>query len=309
MDGARLVCIREEKDASERERAITLCNAGLMALDGTRALSLLKAVRDANEQREFYLTDVVELAVDRGWTTEVIRVPEQEVIGVNDRAQLAIAEAAMQRRLREAVMRGGVTLVDPESVTLAFDTVIGHDTIVEPHVVIMNGVRVGSEARIRSFSHLEGVTVGDRAAVGPFARLRPGTSLGEDVHVGNFVEVKASTLASGVKANHLSYIGDAVIGARTNVGAGTITCNYDGFAKTRTTIGEGVFVGSHSSLVAPVTVGDGAYIGTGSVITEDVAPDALVIARARQVEKPGWAKAFRASRRLVGSEAKAETKS
>jgi bifunctional UDP-N-acetylglucosamine pyrophosphorylase/glucosamine-1-phosphate N-acetyltransferase len=197
-------------------------------------------------------------------------------------------------------MREGATLIDPGSVTLAFDTRLGRDTVVEPNVVFAPGVTVGEGVRIRAFSHLEGVTIGDRSVIGPFARLRPGSKLAEEVHVGNFVEIKAATLARGVKANHLSYIGDAAVGARTNVGAGTITCNYDGFSKTRTIIGENVFVGSHSSLVAPVTIGDGAYIGTGSVVTDDVAADALVIARARQVAKPGWAKTFR--------DAKASTK-
>jgi bifunctional UDP-N-acetylglucosamine pyrophosphorylase/glucosamine-1-phosphate N-acetyltransferase len=296
MDGGILTAIREEKDATEAERAIRVCNAGLMALDGTVALELLQAVRDDNAQREFYLTDVVALARAMGRATVVVTVDEDEVQGVNDRVQLAKAEAALQGRLREAAMRAGATLTDPGSVTLAFDTVLGRDTIVEPHVVFGPGVCVGTAVRIRGFSHLEGVTIGDGAVIGPFARLRPGTVLAEDVHVGNFVEVKAATLAKGVKANHLSYIGDASIGARTNVGAGTITCNYDGFSKTRTVVGEGVFVGSHSSLVAPVTIGDGAYIGTGSVVTDDVAPDSLVIARARQVAKPGWAKTFREAR-------------
>lgn len=294
--GGTLMAIREEKDASAAERAVTLCNGGLMALAGEHALSLLREVGPHNAQNEYYLTDVVALARARGLATAVVTVEEAEVMGVNDRVQLARVEAGIQTRLREAAMRAGATLVDPPSVTLSFDTELGRDVIVEPHVVFAPGVVVADGARIRAFSHLEGVAVGPRAIVGPFARLRPGTVLGEDVHVGNFVEVKASSLGAGVKANHLSYIGDASIGARTNVGAGSITCNYDGFLKSRTTIGTDVFVGSHASLIAPVTIGQGAYIGTGSVVTDDVSPDALVLARARQVEKPGWAKAFRAGR-------------
>ena len=294
--GGTLMAIREEKDASAAERAVTLCNGGLMALAGAHALALLREVKPQNAQNEFYLTDVVALARARGLPTAFVTVDETEIMGVNDRVQLARAEAGIQVRLREAAMRAGATLVDPASVTLSFDTRLGRDVVVEPHVVFAPGVSVADGARIRAFSHLEGVRVGARAIIGPFARLRPGSVLGEDVHVGNFVEVKASTLDAGVKANHLSYIGDASVGARSNVGAGTITCNYDGFLKSRTTIGADVFVGSHSSLIAPVTIGDGAYIGTGSVVTDDVSPDALVLARARQVEKPGWAKAFRAGR-------------
>ena len=278
--GGTLVAIREEKDASPAERAVTLCNGGLMALAGEHALSLLSEVKPQNAQNEFYLTDVVALARARGLPTAVTLAARDET----------------QARLREAAMRAGATLAGSTSVTLAFDTRLGRDVVVEPHVVFAPGVDVAEGARIRAFSHLEGVSVGARAIVGPFARLRPGSVLGEDVHVGNFVEVKASTLEAGVKANHLSYIGDASVGARSNIGAGTITCNYDGFLKSRTTIGADVFVGSHSSLIAPVTVGEGAYIGTGSVVTDDVSPHALVLARARQVEKPGWAKAFRAGR-------------
>ena len=294
--GGTLMAIREEKDASPAEREVTLCNGGLMALAGAHALELLREVKPQNAQNEFYLSDVVALARARGLPTAFVTVEEGEVMGVNDRVQLARAEAAIQVRLREAAMRAGATLVDPASVTLSFDTVLGRDVIVEPHVVFAPGVTVAEGARVRAFSHLEGVRVGARATVGPFARLRPGSVLGEDVHVGNFVEIKASTLDAGVKANHLSYIGDADVGARTNVGAGTITCNYDGFLKSRTTIGADVFVGSDAALIAPVTIGDGAYIGTGSVVTDDVAADSLVLARARQVEKPGWAKAFRADR-------------
>jgi bifunctional UDP-N-acetylglucosamine pyrophosphorylase/glucosamine-1-phosphate N-acetyltransferase len=293
MEGQRLIAIREEKDASPDELRLTLVNAGLMALDGRTALALLRQVGTNNAKGEFYLTDVVAAAAARGLLSAVAIAGEEEVSGINDRVQLAHAEAVLQTRLREYAMRGGATLVDPASVTLAYDTVLGRDVTVEPHVVFATGVRAGDGVTIRSFSYLEGVTVGPRAVVGPFARLRPGSVLHEDVHVGNFVEIKASTLEAGVKANHLSYIGDATVGAKTNIGAGTITCNYNGFQKFRTEIGAGAFIGVHSALVAPVTIGDGAYIGTGSVVTQDVAPDALVVARARQVEKPGWAKAFR----------------
>ena len=293
MEGDTLIAIREEKDASPAERTIRLCNGGLMALEGRHALDLLRSVRPQNAQSEFYLTEVVALARARGLATSVIKVEEEEIQGVNDRAQLARAEAAMQTRLRTAAMHAGVTLVDPASVTLSFDTRFSADVVVEPNVIFAPGVTVGEGARIRGFSHLEGVAIGARAVVGPFARLRPGSVLEEDVHVGNFVEVKASTLHQGVKANHLTYIGDATIGRKTNIGAGTITCNYDGFQKFRTTIGEGAFIGVNTALVAPVTVGDGAFIGTGSVVTGDVAADALLIARARPVEKPGWAKTFR----------------
>ena len=293
MDHDALVAIREEKDASPAERSVTLCNGGLMALDGRHALDLLRAIRPQNAQNEFYLTDVVAIARARGLQASIVSVDEEEIQGVNDRVQLARAEAAMQTRLRRAAMRAGATLADPASVTMAFDTALGSDVVIEPNVVFAAGVIVGDGARIRSFSHLEGATVGARAVVGPFARLRPGTKLHDDVHVGNFVEVKASTLEQGVKANHLSYIGDATVGAKTNIGAGTITCNYNGFQKFKTKIGAGAFIGVNTALVAPVTVGDGAFIGTGSVVTGDVAADSLLIARARPVEKPGWAKSFR----------------
>ncbi len=293
QDGEKLVAIREEKDASAAERRLTLCNAGLMVLDGRTALALLLRIGSDNAQREFYLTDAVALANADGRGTAIVVAREDEVLGVNDRVQLARAEALMQGRLREAAMRAGATLVDPASVTFSYDTILGRDVTVEPHVVFGRGVRIADGATIRSFSHLEGAEVGPRCIVGPQARLRPGAVLGEDVHIGNFVEVKAATLDAGVKANHLSYIGDATVGAGTNIGAGTVTCNYDGFRKSRTIIGSGAFIGVHSALVAPVSIGAGAFVATGSVVTEDVAADALVLARARQVEKPGWAKAFR----------------
>lgn len=299
-DDGGLIAIREDKDASDAERELNLCNGGLMALDGRVARELLDAVDANNSKGEYYLTDVVGIARARGMAATWTVIDEDEVLGVNDRIQLAQAERIMQQRLREAALREGATLADPGSVTLAFDTVLDRDVLVEPHVVFAPGVRVGEGTRIRAFSHLEGVTIGAGATIGPFARLRPGTVLAEGVHVGNFVEIKASTLARGVKANHLTYLGDADIGSGTNIGAGTITCNYDGFTKARTTIGANVFVGSDTSLVAPVSIGDGAYIGTGAVITQDVSADALAIARTRQVEKPGWAPRFRRSRSDAG---------
>jgi bifunctional UDP-N-acetylglucosamine pyrophosphorylase/glucosamine-1-phosphate N-acetyltransferase len=297
LEGGALEAIREDRDASEAERRLTLCNAGLMAIAGRHALGLLEAIGCDNSKREYYLTDVVGLARAKKLKTTALIVCEDEVLGVNDRAQLAAAEALLQARLREQAMRAGATLIDPASVTLAFDTVLAEDVTIEPFTVFGPGVSVGRGSRIRSFSHLEDATVGENAEVGPFARLRPGAALMNDVRIGNFVEVKASTIGAGAKINHLSYIGDASVGAKSNIGAGTITCNYDGFGKFRTEIGAGVFVGSHSSFVAPVKIGDGAYIGTGSVITHDVAPDSLALARQRQVEKPGWAAAFRGKNR------------
>ena len=291
-DGA-LEAVREDRDASEDERRLTICNAGVIGVAGRHALELLDAVGCENSKREYYLTDIVGIARAKKLAARALMVPEDEVLGVNDRAQLATAEALFQTRLREAAMRAGATFIDPSSVTLAFDTALAEDVTIEPYVFFGPGVAVGRGALIRSFSHLEGARVGENAQVGPFARLRPGATLMEDVRIGNFVEVKASTVGKGAKINHLSYIGNASIGAKTNVGAGTITCNYDGFGKFHTEIGEGVFIGSHSSLVAPVTIGDGAYIGTGSVITRDVAPGSLALAREHQVEKPGWAIGFR----------------
>jgi bifunctional UDP-N-acetylglucosamine pyrophosphorylase/glucosamine-1-phosphate N-acetyltransferase len=291
-DGA-LKAIREDRDASAAERESKICNAGLMALDGRHALALLDAIGNANSQKEYYLTDAVAVARSRGLAVSAAIAAEDEVLGVNDRAQLAAAESILQVRLRAKAMREGATLIDPSSVTLAFDTWLGRDVVVEPHVVFGPGVSVGEGSRIRSFSYLEGATIGQNVSVGPFARLRPGTRLAQHVHIGNFVEVKASDIGAGAKINHLSYIGDASIGASTNVGAGTITCNYDGFSKYRTEVGAHAFIGSNSALVAPVTIGDGAYVGSGSVITQDVAQDALALARACQIEKPGWARAFR----------------
>jgi bifunctional UDP-N-acetylglucosamine pyrophosphorylase/glucosamine-1-phosphate N-acetyltransferase len=293
LEEGALKAIREDRDATAAEREIETCNAGLMALDGNRALALLSAIGNANSQKEYYLTDIITVAKSRGLNVAAAIAAEDEVLGVNDRVQLAAAETILQERLRAKAMREGATLIDPSSVTLAFDTVLGRDVVVEPHVVFGPGVSVGEGSLIRSFSHLDGATIGKNATIGPFARLRPGTDLSQDVHIGNFVEVKASEVGAGAKINHLSYIGDASIGAKTNIGAGTITCNYDGFSKYRTEVGAHAFIGSNSALVAPVKIGAGAYVGSGSVITQDVAPDALALARARPIEKPGWAKAFR----------------
>jgi bifunctional UDP-N-acetylglucosamine pyrophosphorylase/glucosamine-1-phosphate N-acetyltransferase len=291
----RLIAIREEKDASDEERAVTLCNGGLMAIDGAHALRLLEKIDDQNAKGEFYLTDVVELARADGRDARVVIAHESEVLGVNDRIQLAQAEAVAQARLRRAAMAGGATMIAPETVFLSADTLIGRDVTIEPHVVIGPGVEIADGAVIHAFSHLEGARVGKGAAIGPFARLRPGAALAEKAKVGNFVEIKNANLAQGAKVNHLSYIGDADVGANANIGAGTITCNYDGFLKYRTTIGESAFIGSNSSLVAPVTIGQGAYVGSGSVITKDVGPGALAVARGRQIEKAGWSTTFRAT--------------
>ena len=287
-DGA-LERIVEVADAGSEEQAISLVNGGIMVIEACRLAEFLDALDSDNAKREFYLTDVVAIARRKGLSRRAVELPTEELLGINTRAELAAAEAVMQRRLRRAAMDSGVTMVAPETVFLSADTQLGRDVVIEPNVAFGNGVRVGEGARIRSFSHLEGATVGAGAIVGPFARLRPGAVLEEDVHVGNFVEVKAARLGAGVKANHLTYIGDAEIGARTNIGAGTITCNYDGVNKHRTIIGEDAFIGSNTALVAPVTIGDGAIVAAGSVVTRDVPADALSIARGQQVDKPGRA--------------------
>jgi bifunctional UDP-N-acetylglucosamine pyrophosphorylase / glucosamine-1-phosphate N-acetyltransferase len=293
VEGDELVAIREERDASDAEKAITLCNAGVMALDGTQALAILDRIDDRNAKREFYLTDAVAIARAMGRSVVALETEEDEVRGINTRAQLAEAEAVLQRRLRQQWLDAGVTMVAPETVHLAADTKLARDVVIEPYVVFGEGVVVEEGAVIRSFSHLEGAHVGKGARVGPYARLRPGADLQEDVHVGNFVEVKAAVIEKGAKANHLTYIGDARVGAGANVGAGTITCNYDGAAKHHTDIGKDAFIGSNSALVAPVKIGDGAYIGSGSVITDDVPADALALGRGRQIVKDGWAARLR----------------
>lgn len=293
IENGQLVAIREHKDASAAERQVGLCNAGLMALSGAHALALLEAIGNDNVQKEFYLTDAVETARRAGLRAVHVIADAEEVLGVNDRIQLSAAEAVFQRRMRSAAMREGATLIAPETVFFSYDTQLGRDVLVEPHVVFAPGCVVEDGAVIHAFSHLEGARVRSGANVGPYARLRPGADLGEDSKVGNFVEVKASTIGQGAKVSHLSYIGDANIGAQANIGAGTITCNYDGFNKFRTEIGAGAFVGSNSSLVAPVRIGAGAYVGSGSVVTRSVEDDALSLARTPQVDKPGWAKRFR----------------
>ena len=291
--GPELLAIVEHADANDKERTIALCNAGLMALDGKVALKILERIGNANRKGEYYLTDAVKIARDMKLRTVAMESTEDEVMGINTKAQLADAEAVMQHRLRQAALEAGVTLVAPETVHLAADTKLGRDVTVEPYVVFGPGVTVEDGATIRSFSHLAGAHVGKDAIVGPFARLRPGAQLEEGVHIGNFVEIKEALIEAGAKANHLSYIGDARVGAGANVGAGTITCNYDGAAKHRTDIGKGAFIGSNSALVAPVKIGDGAYVGSGSVITADVPADALAIGRGRQTVKEGWAKRLR----------------
>lgn len=289
MQGDALERIVEFKDATEAERAITLCNSGVIACRSDLLFDLINAITNDNAAGEYYLTDIVGLARARGLSATVVTCDEAETLGINTRAELAGAEAAFQTRARAQAFDDGVTLPAPQTVHFAFDTVIGRDTVVEPNVVFGPGVTVESGATIRAFSHLEGCHVARGAVVGPYARLRPGTELSEDTRVGNFVEVKNALIGEGSKINHLSYIGDATIGVRSNIGAGTITCNYDGVMKHHTEIGDAAFIGSNTMLVAPVHIGDRAMTGSGSVITSDVEPDALAIARAPQVEKPGMA--------------------
>ena len=293
VEGGQLVAIREQADASEAERAVTLCNAGVMAFAGSTALKILDRIGNGNSKGEYYLTDAVTIVRELGLRAAVIETGEDEVRGINTKAQLAEAEQVMQQRLRRAALDAGVTLIAPETVFLSADTTFGKDVIIEPFVVIGPGVAIDDGAVIHSFSNIVGARIGKGASVGPYARLRPGTVLGEGVRVGNFVETKAAGLEAGVKVNHLTYIGDTHIGQNANIGAGTITCNYDGFDKHRTEIGAGAFVGSNSSLVAPVKIGAGAFIGSGSVITKDVPDDSLAIERSDQTVREGWAKRFR----------------
>ena len=298
VDGNKLTAIREEADASETEKAIGLCNGGIMALAGTHALSILDRIGDNNRKREFYLTDAVEIARSMKLDAAVVEAEEDDVRGINTKAQLAEAEAVLQQRLRKAALEAGVTMVAPETVFLSADTTFGKDVVIEPYVVFGDKVTVEDGAVIHAFSHLAGAHVGKKCSVGPFARLRPGTRLGEGARIGNFVEIKEAVIAAGAKANHLSYIGDASVGANANIGAGTITCNYDGTAKHHTTIGQDAFIGSNTALVAPVEIGDGAYVGSGSVITGNVPADALALARARQVVKEKWATRLRSLKSL-----------
>lgn len=288
-----LIAIREERDASEEERSVRLCNSGVMAFKAGTVLSILDRISNNNAKREYYLTDAVAIARAQHLDIAIEICTEEDVLGVNDRKQLAAAETIMQRRLRNAAMEGGATLIAPETVTFSYDTQIGQDVLIEPNVFFGPGVSVGNNAHIKAFSHFEQAIIGDGAEVGPFARLRPGANVGERARIGNFVELKKATVDAGAKINHLSYIGDAHVGAKANIGAGTIVCNYDGFSKHFTDIGAGAFIGSNSALVAPVKIGDGAYIGSGSVITADVEPHSLALERSQQRKIPGWAARFR----------------
>ncbi len=289
MAGDSLEAIIEYKDADATTRAITLCNGGVVAADAQGLFSLLDQVTPHNAQGEYYLTDIVEIARAQGLSAGVVRCPQEETLGINTRSQLAAAEDLFQARARVMATDDGVTLTQPDTIIFAHDTVIGRDAVIEGPVVFGPGVTIESDARIRPFSHLEGCHVSRGATVGPFARLRPGAELAEHVHVGNFVEIKNAIVAEGAKINHLSYIGDADIGERSNIGAGTITCNYDGVFKHRTKIGKRVFVGSNTMLVAPVSLGDDSMSASGSVITQDVPAGDLAIGRAKQVNKPGLA--------------------
>ena len=290
--GDALDRIVEFKDADAATRAITLCNSGVIAADRDTLFFLLDRVGNDNASGEYYLTDIVGLAREAGLSAEVVRCDEAETLGINTRAELAAAEAAFQTRIRAEAMEDGVTLLAPETVTFARDTVVGRDTVIEPNVVFGPGVTIESGAKIRAFSHLEGCHVSRGATVGPFARLRPGAELAEEVHVGNFVEIKNAQIGTGAKINHLTYLGDADIGAGSNVGAGTITCNYDGVFKHRTTVGRNAFIGSNTMLVAPVTLGDGAMTATGTVVTHNVPAGDMAVGRARQSNKPGFATRF-----------------
>ena len=289
--------IVEAKDATEDELMIELCNSGVVAVRGILAWDLLKQVKNDNAKGEYYLTDVVALARAAGHRAVVVEAEADEVLGVNARGELAMAEAIFQFRARQRFMEAGVTLIDPDSVFFAADTVIAPDVLIEPNVFFGPGVNIASGAHIKAFSHIEGAVIGENCTVGPFARLRPGAVLGADVKIGNFVEIKQSDIADGAKISHLSYVGDASVGAGANLGAGTITCNYDGYDKHRTTIGRDVFIGSNSALVAPVAIGDGAMVAAGSTITDDVTADALALARSRQEERVNWASEFRKKRK------------
>ncbi|MEM1075194.1 MAG: bifunctional UDP-N-acetylglucosamine diphosphorylase/glucosamine-1-phosphate N-acetyltransferase GlmU [Pseudomonadota bacterium] len=289
MQGAQLERIVEFQDATETERAITLCNSGVLACRADLLFSLLDDVSSDNAAGEYYLTDLVGLARARGLSATAVTCHERETLGINSRAELAAADIAFQTHMRTTLLENGVTMPAPDTVYFAFDTVVGRDCVIEPYVVFGPGVSVETGATIRAFSHLEGCHVAEGSTIGPYARLRPGTELGENTRVGNFVEVKNARVGAGTKVNHLSYVGDATLGTDTNVGAGTITCNYDGVVKHHTHIGDEVFIGSNTMLVAPVHIGDRAMTGSGSVITSDVEPEALALSRAPQVEKPGMA--------------------
>ena len=292
-EGDRIAKMVDYRDATPEEREVRLCNSGMMAIRAPDLLRWLGQVKNDNAAGEYYLPDVVNIAASEGREAVVIEGDPYETAGVNSRAELAHLELEWQRRRREQVLDEGATLIDPESVWFAYDTKLGRDVTVEPHVVFGPGVEVADGATIKAFSHIEGAIIGTRASIGPFARIRPGTTLGERSKVGNFVELKNAKVAASAKVNHLSYVGDAEIGSGANIGAGTITCNYDGFGKYRTVIGEGAFIGSNTALVAPVTIGDGAIVGAGSVITSDVDPDSLAVERSEQKGVAGWARRFR----------------
>jgi bifunctional UDP-N-acetylglucosamine pyrophosphorylase/glucosamine-1-phosphate N-acetyltransferase len=298
VDNGELVAIREEVDASASERKTALCNGGTMALAGKTALAILERIGDHNRKHEFYLTDAVEIARGMALPAAAVEIEEDDMRGINTKKQLAEAEAVAQQRLRQAALDAGVTLVAPETVYLCADTKFGRDVVVEPFVVFGEKVTIEDGAVIHSFSHIAGAHIGKGVSVGPFARLRPGTRLGEGARIGNFVEVKEAVVEAGAKANHLTYLGDTSVGANANIGAGTITCNYDGAAKHRTEIGRDAFIGSNTALVAPVKIGEGAYVGSGSVITQDVPADALALGRSRQVVKEGWATRLRGLKSL-----------
>ncbi len=286
--------IVEAREASPEQLEIGLCNAGIMAFDGARLSKLLGTISNDNAKGEYYMTDAIAIAREKGWSCIAVETDDpEEVMGVNSRADLAMAEAAMQERLRAAAMARGATLIDPGSVWFSADTVLGQDVTIAPNVWFGPGVTVADNVDIRAFCHIEGARVAEGAIIGPFARLRPGADIGRDVHIGNYVEIKEATLEEGAKANHLSYIGDSFVGAGANIGAGTITCNYDGFFKSRTEIGAGAFIGSNTALVAPVKVGDGAITGAGSTLSRDVPPDALAVTRASADVREGWAAKFR----------------
>jgi len=297
--GGALEAIVEARDASAAERRIALCNSGVIAIGGKEARALLARIDRRNAKSEYYLTSIVALARKRGLRCTFVEAPEEELIGINSRADLARAEAALQQRLRARAMAEGATLLAPDTVWLSHDTRLGRDVTIGPHVFFGPGVVVGDRVEIRGFCHIEGARIADGAVIGPFARLRPDAEIGKGAHIGNFVEVKNTAVGEGAKANHLAYLGDASVGAGANIGAGTVTCNYDGYAKYRTEIGKGSFIGTNSSLVAPLKIGEDAYVATGSVITRDVPAGALAVARGRQEERRGWVEKFRARQRTA----------
>jgi bifunctional UDP-N-acetylglucosamine pyrophosphorylase/glucosamine-1-phosphate N-acetyltransferase len=295
-DNGQLEKIVEYIDCNDKQKEINLCNSGIMLIRGKVIDELIEKIDNKNSKKEYYLTDLIAIARHSGWQSHYITIDESEVLGVNSRQDLAVAEKIMQHRLRQHILATGVTLIDPESVYFSADTIIEQDVIVHPHVIFGNGVVVKSGAEIKSFSHLEGATIGHNTKIGPFARIRPGTEIDDGAAIGNFVEIKNSKISTKTKINHLSYIGDANIGKDTNIGAGTVTCNYDGFNKYQTEIGNNAFVGSNTLLIAPVTIGSGTLIAAGSVITKDVETDSLAVARAEQMNILGKAKEIRISK-------------